>query len=55
MKFESDRLRDLDLAAHFRMRQGASVDENAAALAEFLEIPVDAAREIAATDYLFVD
>lgn len=55
VKFESDRLRDLDLAGHFRMRQGASVEENAAALAAFLEIPVDSAREIAATDYLFVD
>jgi hypothetical protein len=55
VSFESDRLRDLDLAAHFRMRQGASVEENAAALAEFLEIPVDTAHEIAATDYLFVD
>jgi hypothetical protein len=55
VKFESDRLRDLDLAAHFRMRQAATVEENAAALAEFLEIPAETAREIAATDYLFVD
>ena len=55
VKFESDRLRDLDLAGHFRMRQAASVEENAEALAAFLEIPVDTAREIAATDYLFVD
>ncbi|HLQ20013.1 MAG TPA: DUF5928 domain-containing protein, partial [Tabrizicola sp.] len=55
VKFESDRLRDLDLAAHFRMRQSATVEENAAVLAEFLEIPVETAGEIAATDYLFVD
>jgi hypothetical protein len=55
VKFESDRLRDLDLAAHYRMRQGATVEENTAALAEFLDIPVETAREIAATDYLFVD
>ena len=55
VKFESDRLRDLDLAAHFRMRQSGTVEENAAALAEFLEIPVETARDIAATDYLFVD
>lgn len=55
VKFESDRLRDLDLPGHFRMRQDASVDENAEALAAFLEVPIETAREIAATDYLFVD
>jgi Family of unknown function (DUF5928)/Core-2/I-Branching enzyme len=55
VKFESDRLRDLDLAGHFRMRQSASLEENAEALAAFLEIPAETAREIAATDYLFVD
>jgi Family of unknown function (DUF5928)/Core-2/I-Branching enzyme len=55
VKFESDRLRDLDLAGHYRMRQTASVEENAAVLAEFLGIPVETARDIAATDYLFVD
>jgi hypothetical protein len=55
VKFESDRLRDLDLAGHCRMRQSASTEENAAALAEFLDVPVETAREIAGTDYLFVD
>ena len=55
VKFESDRLRDLDLAAHYRMRQTAGIAENAAALAGFLQIPVETAREIAATEYLFVD
>ena len=55
MKFESDRLRDLDLAGHFRIRQGASTAENAEALAAFLDIPVETAREIATTDHLFVD
>ena len=55
VKFESDRLRDLDLAGHFRMRQGASLEENAEVLAAFLDIPVEKAREIAGTDYLFVD
>ena len=53
--FESERLRDLNLAGHFRMRQGASPEENAQALAAFLDIPAETAREIAATDYLFVD
>lgn len=55
VKFESDRLRDLDLSGHHRMRQGATVEENAAALAAFLDVPAATAREIAATDYLFVD
>ncbi|MFO1201273.1 MAG: DUF5928 domain-containing protein [Tabrizicola sp.] len=55
VKFESDRLRDLDLPGHFRMRQSGTVEENAAALAAFLEVPAETAREIAATDYLFVD
>jgi Family of unknown function (DUF5928)/Core-2/I-Branching enzyme len=55
VRFESDRLRDLDLAGHFRLRQGASLEENSAALADFLDVAPDLAREIAATDYLFVD
>ncbi len=55
VKFESDRLRDLDLSGHFRMKQAGSVDENTQALAAFLDIPADRAREIAATEYLFVD
>ena len=55
VRFESDRLRDMNLAGHVRIRQSASADENALPLAEFLGIPVEAAREIAATDYLFVD
>ena len=55
VKFESDRLRDLDLAGHFHLREDASLGENAEALAAFLDIPGATAREIAATDYLFVD
>lgn len=55
VRFESERLRDLDLAGHSRMRQTAGVAENAAVLAAFLEIPAETAREIAATEYLFVD
>jgi hypothetical protein len=31
------------------------VDENTLPLAEFLDIPVEKAREIAATGHLFVD
>ena len=55
VRFDSERLRDLNLAGLFTMRQEASPEENAAALAAFLDIPADKARDIAATDYLFVD
>jgi len=55
VKFESDRLRDLGFDHFHRIRQAGSVDENTVPLAEFLGIPVDKAREIAATDYLFTD
>lgn len=55
LRFESDRLRDMNLAEHHRMRERWSPDENAAALAAFLNLPAATAREIAATDHLFVD
>ncbi|NEX47657.1 DUF5928 domain-containing protein [Pseudotabrizicola algicola] len=55
VKFESDRIRDAGFRNLHRIRQSASVDENTLPLAEFLDIPVENAREIAATEYLFVD
>ena len=55
VRFESDRIRDMNLSDYSRIRQGASVDENTLPLAAFLDIPVEKAREIAATEYLFVD
>jgi hypothetical protein len=55
VRFESDRLREMNLARHYRIREAAAADENALALAAFLELQPDKAREIAATDYLFVD
>lgn len=55
VKFESDRIRDAGFAGFSRLRQAASVDENTVPLAEFLDIPIEKAREIAATEYLFVD
>lgn len=55
VRYESDRLRDMNLAGHARMRQSCSVEENAVALAEFLEITREAATDIAATRHLFVD
>ncbi|SLN29493.1 Core-2/I-Branching enzyme [Pseudoruegeria aquimaris] len=53
--FESDRIRDANFPATYRMRQKNSPEENAEPLSEFLDIPLDRAREIAETPYLFVD
>ncbi len=55
VRFESDRIRDAGFSDFLRIRQNATVDENTVPLAEFLDIPKDKAREIAATEYLFVD
>lgn len=55
VKFEGDRIRDAGFANLLRLRESASVAENTLPLAEFLDIPVEKAREIAATSYLFVD
>ncbi len=55
VKFESDRIRDAGFAGFYRIRQSARADENTVSLAEFLDIPVEKAREIASTEYLFVD
>ena len=55
VRFESDRIRDANFEQFFVIRQAASVDENTLPLAAFLGIPEGQAREIAETDYLFVD
>jgi Family of unknown function (DUF5928)/Core-2/I-Branching enzyme len=55
VRFESDKIRDAGLANLRRIRQSGSVDENTAALADFLGIPLEKAREIASTAHLFVD
>ena len=55
VRFESDSIRDADFAGLYRIREGASVDENAGALAEFLGLSPDIARRIAATPHLFAD
>lgn len=55
VRFESDRLHDADFDQFFTIRQSASVDENTLPLAEFLGITEAKAREIASSDYLFVD
>ncbi len=55
VRYESDRLRDLHLAGHFRIREADPAAQNAGPLAAFLGVSPDAAQDIAATDYLFVD
>ena len=55
VRFESDSIRDAGFPNLLRIRQSASPDENTVPLAEFLDIPMEKARAIAATEYLFVD
>ncbi|MEM6373070.1 MAG: DUF5928 domain-containing protein, partial [Pseudomonadota bacterium] len=55
MIFESDRIRDADFEHLVRIRESADLDDNARALAQFLSVPHDKAREIAEVDYLFSD
>jgi len=53
--FESDRIRDAGFEGFHCIREAASIDENTVPLAAFLGIPVERAREIAATEHLFTD
>ena len=55
MLFESDRIRDADFEHLDRLEESADLDQNARALARFLSVPEDKAREIAEVDYLFAD
>jgi hypothetical protein len=55
VRYESERLRDLGLSRHFRLRQSGSVEQNTRALVDFLDLPAETARTIAETDYLFMD
>ncbi|WP_299727742.1 DUF5928 domain-containing protein [uncultured Tateyamaria sp.] len=55
MVFESDRIRDADFENFNRLQESADLDKNARALAQFLTVPEDKAREIAEVDYLFAD
>lgn len=55
VKRESEAIRDARFPEYYRMREAASTEENARPLASFLGIEHAAARQIAATDYLFVD
>jgi len=53
--FESDRIRDADFEHLERIEESADLDHNTHALARFLSVPEDKAREIAEVDYLFAD
>ena len=55
VRFESDRIRDAGFGGYHRIRQATDAEENAVPLAQFLGIPLDKAREIAATPHLFTD
>ena len=53
--FESDQIRDAGLDNLSRIRELNTVEENIVPLARFLDIPEQQAREITASDHLFVD
>jgi hypothetical protein len=54
-EYEGARIREAGFGNHFRIHQDRNRDENAAVLAEFFDLDMDAAREIADTPYLFDD
>ncbi|WP_299954617.1 DUF5928 domain-containing protein [uncultured Roseobacter sp.] len=55
MVFESDRIKDAEFKNYTRIRESGDLDDNAQALAQFLSIPQDAARDIADSPHLFAD
>ncbi len=55
MRHERDRLRDVGFAPLYRMCERAAVDDNAAALAGFLGLPLSEALKSAASAHLFMD
>jgi hypothetical protein len=55
VRFESDRLKEVGFDHHYRLRQNGTADDNARALASFLDIDIAQSREILALDHLFVD
>ena len=52
---ESTRIRDAEFPRHWRIRQDRAPQENAAVLADFFNIELDMAQELAETPYLFAD
>lgn len=55
MTFEADRIRDAEFENFDNLRQSASAAQNAGPLAGFLDITIDRAQDIAATEQLFAD
>jgi hypothetical protein len=55
VKFESDRLADADFDNFHRVRETAARDENAYALAAFLDVSLDKARDILSIETLYMD
>ncbi|MBU2980397.1 beta-1,6-N-acetylglucosaminyltransferase [Lentibacter algarum] len=55
MLFESDMIRDANFDNHYRIRQSASVEDNAIALSYFLETSPEKAYAIANIEHLFAD
>ncbi|GHF40377.1 DUF5928 domain-containing protein [Seohaeicola zhoushanensis] len=55
MIYETDRIRDAGFPRHGRLRENATVEENAGRLAEFLTIAPEKALQIVRPDHLFAD
>lgn len=55
MRFEADRLQTSGFEGLHRLREGAPSEESAQALARFLGVPTETAKEILSVDYLFLD
>ncbi|WP_312526878.1 DUF5928 domain-containing protein [Paracoccus sp. (in: a-proteobacteria)] len=55
LEHEAERLRDMGFSQFYSISPKASVDDNAAALAKFLDETPETARELASIPYLFSD
>jgi hypothetical protein len=55
MIYEREAIRDAQFSNTTRIRETASADENAAAIAQFLSVSPEVARSLADTPHLFVD
>ncbi|MDA9019826.1 beta-1,6-N-acetylglucosaminyltransferase [Flavimaricola sp.] len=53
--YESDKIRALNFANHYRIRQSAPIEENLKSLEQFLGAGPKIARQLAETPYLFAD
>ena len=54
-EFESDEIRDAEFAGYSRISETMSQDENTAALASFIDVREEVARDVLDIDYLFED